>query len=405
MRVKKYVVDTLPDAVALIRQELGNDAIIINSKEIKVGGFLGLFRKKKVEVFAAIETAVSKPAPQQRKTGPSTDVDMAVEQVLQMANRNGIPIKAPEAPAQPAVQSFAAANSEREQFILDEIRELKAHMVKMTKQQRDYAELSSELLMLKERLIDQEVAEEHIDELVHSIHEQQLNEKKAFSKQEVWELAGSRLKERLLPHIAEELNSEARVIGFVGPTGVGKTTTIAKLAAEQALKKGRKVGFITSDTYRIAAVDQLRTYANILNIPIEIVFSSMDLTKAYKNLSDKELIYFDTAGRNFKNELHVSEVNSLLQSNEAAEMLLVLSMTSKSKDMAAVAEQFSGYGVRKVLFTKLDETTSVGAILNTVLAFNLKVTYITSGQNVPDDIKKFNVNTYIQSLLGDAGDE
>jgi flagellar biosynthesis protein FlhF len=186
---------------------------------------------------------------------------------------------------------------------------------------------------------------------------------------------------------------------------VGKTTTIAKLAAGQSIKFGRQIGLITSDTYRIAAVDQLRTYANILNVPMEVVFSPMDLPKAFKQLEDRELIYMDTAGRNFRNELHVSEVNSLLQSSEESETVLVLSLTGKTQDMMAVADNFVKYGVRKVLFTKLDETSVYGSILNLALQNELQPVFVASGQTVPDDIAPFNAERYIDALLGAPADE
>ncbi|MGO4371483.1 flagellar biosynthesis protein FlhF, partial [Paenibacillus sp. MCAF20] len=217
--------------------------------------------------------------------------------------------------------------------------------------------------------------------------------------------AAKLLEEWMRPFVGQAIDPDARVIHFVGPTGVGKTTTIAKLAAEQSIKFSRKVGFITSDTYRIAAVDQLRTYANILNIPLEVVVSQPDLTKAYKQLDDRELIYMDTAGRNFRSELHVSEVFSLLQTKEPSETILVLSLTAKTKDMAAVAEQFAKYGVRKVLFTKLDETSVFGTIFNLIMKYELLPTYLAAGQTVPDDIERFRIQSYIQLLLGDSSHE
>jgi flagellar biosynthesis protein FlhF len=218
-------------------------------------------------------------------------------------------------------------------------------------------------------------------------------------------LAASKLEEWLEPFNHGRIDPSARVVHFVGPTGVGKTTTIAKLAAEQTIKLGKKVGFITSDTYRIAAVDQLRTYANILNVPMEVVFSPMDLPKAYRQLAERDLILMDTAGRNFRSELHVSEVNSLLQSDQPGETVLVLSMTGKTADMVAIAERFIQYGVQKVLFTKLDETEVYGAILNLILQFELQPTHLASGQTVPDDIAPFQAGSYIAMLLGEARNE
>lgn len=407
MRVKRYVVDALPEAVTIIRNELGKDAVILNTKEIRVGGFLGMFRKKKIEVIAAIESAPANAVPQ-RQAAP--EVNAAAMQLLQSMQRSAAAVMEPEArpvPAPPsgAREAKAEYKADREQFIIDEIRELRQYMLQLSKQQSERASYSEQLLALKERLTDQELDAEWIDQLISNIVSKQEELKTEFTQEQLWKEAALQLEEWLRPYSGNGISVDARVIHFVGPTGVGKTTTIAKLAAEQTIKFGRKVGFITSDTYRIAAVDQLRTYANILNVPLEVVVSQHDLTKAYKQLEDRELIYMDTAGRNYRSELHVSEVNSLLQTKEPSETILVLSLTGKTKDMAAVAEQFAKFGVRKVLFTKLDETTVYGSIFNLIKKYELCPTYLTAGQTVPDDIERFRAQAYIQLLLGEADDE
>jgi flagellar biosynthesis protein FlhF len=196
------------------------------------------------------------------------------------------------------------------------------------------------------------------------------------------------------------MSPDTRIVHFVGPTGVGKTTTIAKLAAEQVLKYNRKVGFITSDTYRIAAVEQLKTYATILNVPLEVVFSPQDLSKAYEQLQDRDLIFMDTAGRNYRNEMYVSELNALLRSQGKSETFLVLSLTTKYKDMKAITDNFSKFKLDKVLFTKLDETDSYGAVVNLVHDFKLQLSYVTHGQNVPDDITELDEQRILDLILG-----
>lgn len=401
MRVKRYVVNALPEAVSMIKNELGKDAVILNTKEIKVGGFMGMFRKKKMEVIAAIESAPSIPAAkqlsQQRLHVPHTNA--AIEQLIQGAQlASTAVIESPEEKQPPGKET-----QEREQFIIDEIRGLRQMMVKMANLGSAEAAMTEALGDLKRQLEEQEMDVQWRERLIQTILDKQLEEKTEFTREQVWELASEQIGQWLQPFAGREISSEARVVHFVGPTGVGKTTTIAKLAAEQTIKQGRKVGFITSDTYRIAAVDQLRTYANILNVPLEVVFSPMDLQKAFSQLAGCDLIYMDTAGRNFRSELHVSEVNSLLQSSEPSETVLVLSMTGKTKDMADVADHFRKYGVSKVLFTKLDETSVYGAIFNLVMSYELYPTYMASGQTVPDDIDLFDIDTYIQLLLGSNG--
>src|SRR5699024_3000009 len=207
------------------------------------------------------------------------------------------------------------------------------------------------------------------------------------------------LLERLEQRPIQGIDRRTTFVQFIGPTGVGKTTTIAKLAAEEVLTDRAEVGFITSDTYRIAAVEQLRTYANILNVPLEVVNSPQDLPIAHEKLGNVQRVFMDTAGRNFRNELFVSEMSSMLQHHEHHEIFLVLSLTMKYEDMRTVVRNFSHYKIDKVLFTKLDETGTVGPIFNLLDEFDLQLSYLTTGQNVPDDICKLSANIIIDRLL------
>ncbi|MFD0959498.1 flagellar biosynthesis protein FlhF [Paenibacillus chungangensis] len=419
MRMKRYIVNALPEAVAMIRTDLGHDAVILETKAIHVGGFMGMFRKKKMEVIAAVEGGSGK-APAKSKQVPAQDVGAALQQLLQQSSKGATVASSPpntsETTIAPAAhtgsqssESFparkASLKEEKEQFIIDEIRELREYMKKLSKGGAFANTHTESIVALQERLLDQEVEQRWIDELTESLLQEEQLRGESLSHREVWALAYDWFSSRLKPYSDEGIRKDTRVIQFVGPTGVGKTTTIAKLAAEQSIKHGRKIGFITSDTYRIAAVDQLRTYANILDAPMEVAFSPADLTKAYKALADRDLILMDTAGRNYRSELHVSEVNSLLYNSEQSETVLVLSMTGKSKDMALLADRFKKYGIRKVIFTKCDETVVYGAIFNLVMEYQLLPTHIASGQTVPDDIAPFRSQNYIEMLLGAADHE
>ncbi|ANY69658.1 flagellar biosynthesis protein FlhF [Paenibacillus sp. BIHB 4019] len=408
MRVKRYVVNALPEALPMIRSDLGKDAVILNTKEVKVGGFMGMFRKKKMEVIAAIESNAAAPEnlPQKRKAPDDVSAVMAaITETMQKQQRAAAASAAAtatvEPPARPA--PVAAASPVNDQ-LMDEIKGIKQSLLQLSSQKAGNS-LSEAAQALHDRLQEQELEAEWIDQLMAIISEQEGQQREPLTRTQVWELAKRQLLEWMAPYAAGMIDEQARIVHFVGPTGVGKTTTIAKLAANQTIKHNKKVGFITSDTYRIAAVDQLRTYANILNIPLEVVFSPMDLPKAFKQLEDRELIYMDTAGRNFRNELNVSEVNSLLQSHDRNETVLVLSLTGKTKDMTSVAGNFVKYGIEKVLFTKQDETAVYGSIFNLVMKFGLTPTYVARGQTVPDDIDRFNAAAYMNDLLGEADDE
>ncbi|MFF2089027.1 flagellar biosynthesis protein FlhF [Paenibacillus sp. NPDC058174] len=416
MRVKRYVVNDLPEALPMIRSELGKDAVILNTKEVRIGGFMGMFRKKRMEVIAAIESNAPPPKPQStgKQAADFEAVMTAINETVQQRSAIAAAAARPASsesqaaaaatavlePQQPPSQALSRINDE----LLDEIRVIKQSLLQLSVR-KPGQDMPAPLEALYERLVDQEVEPELIRRLLDEVEKKLYEQQTPLAAQSVWAAAGLIITDWMAPLSGGQISEEARIIHFVGPTGVGKTTTIAKLAAEQTIKRGRQVGFITSDTYRIAAVDQLRTYANILNVPIEVVFSPMDLPKAFKALENQELIYMDTAGRNFRNELHVSEVNSLLQTNEISETILVLSLTGKTRDMLTVAENFSKYGVRKALFTKLDETSVYGAIFNLAMNYELTPTYVAKGQTVPDDIAPFSIEAYVNELLGEPANE
>jgi flagellar biosynthesis protein FlhF len=423
MRVKRYVVNALPDALPMIRSELGKDAVILNTKEIYIGGFLGMFRKKKMEVIAAVETGVqtSKPQPAKPKaSAPAAAKPMESDFVRQLQQAQAAQAAVPPAAVSSAYGAAAYAEADGRKAtavaesvrtaapeakqpvvqddVMQEIRQMKELVVKLSKQRLGPA-VPEGFASLQERLAGQEVSQKLIDKLLQLIEEDAAY-KEMPDEPTVWKLAETILAEWMAPFAAKGIAKSDRIVHFVGPTGVGKTTTIAKLAAEQTLKQHRKVGFITSDTYRIAAVDQLRTYANILNVPLEVVFSPAELLRAFKQLGERDLIFMDTAGRNFRNELYVSEVNSLLQSDDSSETYLVLSLTGKTKDMDVVAERFSKFGIKKAIFTKFDETDTFGAVLNLAMEHGITTAYIACGQNVPDDIQPFRIHIYVKQLLG-----
>ena len=507
MMIKKFLADSMPEAMQKIRAELGKDAVILNSKEIKVGGFLGMFRKRKWEVVAAMDPKPSRTAAKEMLTnvlqqaagqgnqaaaaaaqtlngfGQSTQATNPLEEILQQINaasqqkvqsnqpafQAGMQTQVQQqtvsnlgqqqvvvpqvqtAPSQMAAQLYqqtkppvaqptsgssdikprapkrqpvleveededdieeepipvktkktAVVDREQEQELLKEIRTMR-EMIKQI-QNKDIQGAAAPIIQsVRERLVDQEFLEVVLEETINGLIADPLYENIAQNEDAVWKL----LKERMVTKLRNQrpIVNDRRVINFVGPTGVGKTTTLAKLAAEQVLKQKKKVGFITSDTYRISAVDQLKTYASILNVPVEVVFSPQDLPKAMKKLEDRELIFMDTAGRNYRNQLYVSELNNMLRHHEDSLTYLVLSMTTKYKDMRAITQNFAAFQIDRVLFTKIDETESFGSIMNIAHDFGLPPSYITNGQNVPNDIYPFDEEKFVDLILGERSYE
>ncbi len=180
---------------------------------------------------------------------------------------------------------------------------------------------------------------------------------------------------------------QRRVVALIGPTGVGKTTTIAKLAANSRLRDRRRVGLLTLDTYRIAAVDQLRTYAEIIELPLAVASTPEEVTAALERMQDLELVLVDTAGRSPRNEQQLQELQMMLNAIQPDETHLVMSCSSSSKQLLQTAELFATVGYSHLLLTKLDEALSLGALVSLAHARQVPYSYLTTGQNVPDDIE------------------
>lgn len=433
MRVKRYVVDSMPDALQKIRSELGSDAVILSTKDIRSGGFLGMFGKKRIEVVAATDASENKPASKPPPAsvraaapppsvpvrtaakaygnGPSTQATMPyVPDVLPASAQVAVAANAPseayaptegKEPLRVAASNAKPAIPPADNELMEEIRQMKQMMRRMASGQGLEPALHPLLAEWKAQLEAQDILPVIIDEVIRHVEAKLGDNEEPDAAWFEREIAAC-LAQMVAGRGGQPIDPAVKVIHFVGPTGVGKTTTIAKLAADQVLKAHRKVGLITSDTYRIAAVEQLKTYATILNIPLEVVFSPADLHKAFEQMLTCDLVLMDTAGRNYRNEMYVSELNTLLASRGNSETILVLSLTNKYRDMKVIAENFSKFGVGKVLFTKMDETESCGAILNLLYEYPLQLSYITDGQNVPEDITLLSEQALISRIMGMA---
>ena len=194
-----------------------------------------------------------------------------------------------------------------------------------------------------------------------------------------------------------------KVVFFIGPTGVGKTTTIAKIASKFKVEQEKKVALLTADTYRIAAAEQLRTYANILDTPLAIVYSPEDIGKEIARFEDYDLVLVDTAGFSHKNDAQREDMKRLLQSlpeQYERQVYLVLSSTTKYKDLLEITDIYQEFCCFHLIFTKLDETGAYGNILNIKLHTGAALSYVTTGQNVPDDIEVVDTQKLVKQLLG-----
>lgn len=345
MKIKKYCAENMQEGLQQIKKDLGPDAVIIQSRKVRQDGLRGLFLPAKVEITAAVDT-------------PHPPLTFARE-----------PERLPE------------HRLERE------IADLKQMVTQLVSgQQKRSIEEKGPFHRWMQRLIDCDVEPALAQAILTEIH-QDYAEENALSDEVVALILQKKVRERLR---TAPLPENARILCFVGPTGVGKTTTLAKLAARFALYQHKRVGLVTIDTYRIGAVDQLRTYADITGLPIEVVMAQKDMPRALERLADREIILVDTAGRNAKNSLHVSELASFLAVLPDPETFLVLSATTKTRDLKIIIDNFRRTNFKRLIFTKLDETDNYGALLNVSCYTNLPLTYVTTGQNVPDDLEPAN---------------
>jgi flagellar biosynthesis protein FlhF len=237
------------------------------------------------------------------------------------------------------------------------------------------------------RLIEQDVEEQLAAELVHAVFEH-LGAKQSEQRKKVEQELLSRIAGMIKVNTLEQPKKKNPVvIALVGPTGVGKTTTIAKLSSVSKLLTHKDVALISADTYRIGAIEQLKTFAAIATIPMDVVYEPSDVRQSLKEFQDKDVIYLDTVGRSQRNENDLIELQSFLKAAKPDEIHLVLNPSMSFKTILDVVERFKVLHPNRVLFTKLDEATTFGRLLNVVYRYNLIVSYICNGQTVPDDLQ------------------
>lgn len=485
MMVRRYIVKDMPEAVSLIRKDLGKEAVILSTKRIRVKMWLGLWRAPRIEVMAAVgaDIPVRAPSTQFRDVArelekiseraqvtsinstastvnplASTSVKASTEQMdkqgqtyskehpdtsfipfhpesIVNANRAGVPAESEVAATTVAMPKNVSLDLEN---VLSELSDMKRMLGEAMLNQptstvpSDHLTIARALQSLQQgqgnhNSIDRMgQVEELLDRLRHQgvnsaivewVHGelQKLSGQRNFSGEQVGEMAQSEqiswveevarlLLSRFSTYsvLAQPIANTSRVVAFVGPTGVGKTTTIAKLAALHVLTGKRSVGLVTADTFRIAAVEQLKTYATILNVPLEVVGEGDSLQSAIQRLSHCDLLFIDTAGRNYFDFECMQGIQKLLSDVAVDETYLVLSLTSKPDDLELLASLFQRMTIDKFLFTKMDETSSYGAVLNLLQTYHKPLSYISTGQNVPDDIEVASLESIIRSVVGGA---
>lgn len=368
MLIKRYLVKNMNEALTRIRHELGKSAVIISQRKVRKKGILGFFEPKMIEVTAAVENSDSS-----KEDFKETKVEDSINSIKKVMEDT---IKEKE---NTSFKSLVKENLEKNDIKL----------------QKDDDELNKEINEMKNLLntvIKNTTKEEKEDVILEILEELDID--KEFIPKILEKLEGikeedriKKLKEIILSEIDLSTEDIKGNIVLVGPTGVGKTTTIAKLAGKLSLKENKKVGLITVDTYRIGAVEQLKTYAEIMNIPFKVVINTKDMEEAIEEMKDLDVVLIDSTGRSSKNVMQISELRALIEKTKADNINLVISATTKNKDIKAIVDGYNTLSYDKIIVTKLDETSSYGSIYNISKRANKPIRFLTIGQNVPDDIK------------------
>lgn len=389
----------MADALKEVKSRLGSDAVIINTRTLTERRMLGLRKRQVVEVTAGKGVNVPKRIPPRARV-PMQAVNAYVENGAKPVGPNP---KQSSKPGHALLESPAVQNVTMLNFA-NEIDGLKAMVNSLVTEvrSRGMPSVPEQLFDHYNKLIQSEVAEELATDMLRKV---QMQAKPEQLNNPVW------VRERIVEQIEKLVPVSgpiqrtklegAHVVALIGPTGVGKTTTLAKIAANLKLREKKKVGLITLDTYRIAAVDQLRRYADLIGIQLEVVQLPEEITRAIEALGNVDYVLIDTAGRSPNDTLKLNELARYLELAKTDEVHLVLSSTLGTKAAELAIERFGKLRVDKVIFTKIDEAAQLGAMLGAVRKINKGLSYITTGQDVPDDIEVGQARRIARMIVGE----
>ena len=377
MDIRTYRANTIQEAIQMVRNDLGPDAAVLHTRELGHGWLQRLWAKRRIEVVAS--TGVTVPS-RFAETKLTTSHDQTILGSNEPADENIIP----RADAQNLRTTLLENIKKQSELpsVIDELSQRPTNNGQVSHLPQPLVELFSELLSM-------DFPENLVRELVQDIQPHVESQ-----PEDAWGI------DSLKDYIARNVESFLRVTGpikatpdgsrliaLVGPTGVGKTTTIAKLAANYRLREKRRVGLITVDTYRIAAVEQLRTYADIIDLPMEVVATPREMREAVGRMRNQDLIFLDTAGRSPCDDVRIQELKSILGEAAPDEVHLVISCASSAQGIQRTHDMFMPVGVTATILTKIDEAQALGNVVPMIRKTGIAVSYLTDGQNVPDDIR------------------
>lgn len=383
MELKKFLAPTMAECLTQVKSQLGTQAIILSTRTIAHKRFFGLLRREHVEITAGrgIQTLARR-----RALASSLGPDSAATS----APRNWQPESpADQMPGRGLLNTPAGASAAY-LGVTQEIGDLKRMVAQLVQQfqHSQHPDVPSHLVATFRQLLAQQVTEPLAREIVFKLAERAAKEGEA-DKQSLQKMAVTELESRLVcgGRIRKTANGRPHIVALIGPTGVGKTTTVAKLAANLKLRENHKVGLITIDTYRIAAIDQLKKYAEIINAPLAVVASPAEIRDAVARMGDLDFVLIDTAGRSPKDAVKLAELKQFLAAASPDEVHLVLSSTCGLESTKLALRRFSGVRTDRLIFTKLDEAAELGVLPNVTSITRLPLSYVTTGQDVPNDIE------------------
>lgn len=396
MIIKKFIAKTEQEAIENARKELGEGVVVMNVKPVKSKGLFAFLKTPMVEVTVALEEESEKY---------SAAVSAINNVIASSQNTPVIETPVTEKPEKRDTNSAIEEKLDSLQSLLEQQLqkpgEEKEEKAEEAAQPKEETETDKFMRLLHDTMLENEVDEKYAQEIIDEIE--------LINKPNIpFDYALANIYQKMIlkfgkPSGIEPAANGIKLVFFIGPTGVGKTTTIAKIASKFRVDEKKKVALLTADTYRIAAAEQLRTYANILEVPFRVIYTVEEIAKALEDFRDYDYIMIDTAGHSHQNNTQKDNMCNIIHSVDdkvEKEVHLVLSATTKYRDLISIADSYKEMADYKLIFTKLDETTTLGNLLNLRLYTGASLSYVTYGQNVPDDIEDFNPQKTVKRLLG-----
>ena len=406
MIIKKFTAKTEAEAIETAKKELGENLVVMNVKNIKKKGFLGFFKSSLSEVTVALEEEREQDRTSRLFGAKKEAAGPLVPDSVWEKKENVVKQETTKV----SVNSITSSE-ETGKAIVEKLDGLQNLLQKqLTKTEEDKKEdikdkfISDETMtfikLLYNTMIENEVKDSYANELIGEIQSKGKPDMQMdFVLSNVYQKMILKFGQAKLIGPAEK---KPKVVYFIGPTGVGKTTTIAKIASKFCVEEKKKIALLTADTYRIAAAEQLRTYANILEVPFRVIYTPEEILQSVEEFKDVDYILVDTAGHAHQNEEQKQAILGFINSTDDSidkEVYLVVSATTKYRDLVGIADAYKAVDNYKIIFTKLDETTALGNLYNLRLYTGAPLSYVTCGQNVPDDISPFNPQSTVKQIL------